>query len=187
MLNYSDAFLLIVPIYIIALIVGVLKKYPISKHIILALISMYITLLIAVTLFPLPISKNLIELRRLDVVSTNNFIPFQSIYDLITNTNISTMLRNIVGNVLLLVPFGFLIPMLFKKLRNLKNIFIASLLFSFMIETTQFLISIILGFNYKIVDVDDVILNVMGGLIGYIAYKLIYAIFKRSTDTIKLS
>ena len=35
MLNFSDALLLIIPIYILLLIWGIIKKYSISKHILL--------------------------------------------------------------------------------------------------------------------------------------------------------
>ena len=49
----------------------------------------------------------------------------------------------------------------------------------------QFIISIILGYNYKVVDIDDIILNIMGGIIGYILYKLVCIIFELNDKKIR--
>ena len=101
MLNFSDALLLIIPIYILLLIWGIIKKYSISKHILLFGMGVYITLVIAITLFPLPTSIEFIQLMRLDNVSTNNLIPFKSIYNLIKLNTVNVILKNILGNILL--------------------------------------------------------------------------------------
>ena len=116
MLNFSDALLLIIPIYILLLIWGIIKKYSTSKHILLFGMGVYITLVIAITLFPLPTSIEFIQLMRLDNVSTNNLIPFKSIYNLIKLNTVNVILKNILGNILLLVPLGFIIPLIQKKL-----------------------------------------------------------------------
>lgn len=181
MLNFSDALLLIIPIYILLLIWGIIKKYSISKHILLLGIGVYITLVIAITLFPLPISREFIQLMRLDNISTNNLIPFKSIYNLIKLNTVNVILKNI----LLLVPLGFIIPLMQKKFTNIKSIFISSLIFSLIIESMQFIISIILGYNYKVVDIDDIILNTIGGIIGYILYKLVCIIFELNDKKIR--
>ena len=49
----------------------------------------------------------------------------------------------------------------------------------------QFIISIILGYNYKVVDIDDIILNTIGGIIGYILYKLVCIIFELNDKKIR--
>ena len=185
MLNFSDALLLILPIYILLLIWGIIKKYSISKHILLFGMGVYITLVIAITLFPLPTSIEFIQLMRLDNISTNNLIPFKSIYNLIKLNTVNVILKNILGNILLLVPLGFIIPLMQKKFTNIKSIFISSLIFSLIIESMQFIISIILGYNYKVVDIDDIILNIMGGIIGYILYKLVCIIFELNDKKIR--
>ena len=84
-----------------------------------------------------------------------------------------------------MVPLGFIIPLIQKKFNNIKSIFISSLIFSLIIESMQFIISIILGYNYKVVDIDDIILNTIGGIIGYILYKLVCIIFELNDKKIR--
>ena len=70
------------------------------------------------------------------------------------------------------MPFGFLICVLFKKCRNIKAAFISGVCFSLIIELSQFIISLFLGYTYKITDIDDLILNTIGALLGFFIYKL---------------
>ncbi len=70
---------------------------------------------------------------------------------------------NILGNIVLLVPIGFLIPFVFTKI-NWKQIILVSILYSFIIEGIQAILHI------GIFDIDDVILNAMGIIIGYWKY-----------------
>ena len=70
------------------------------------------------------------------------------------------------------MPFGFLICVLFKKCRNIKATFISRVCFSLIIELSQFIISLFLGYTYKITDIDDLILNSFGALLGFFIYKL---------------
>ncbi|MGU8605254.1 VanZ family protein, partial [Clostridium perfringens] len=68
---------------------------------------------------------------------------------------------------------GFLIPLLFKKIHNVGSIFIVSFGISLTIELIQLLTG--LGFF----DVDDIILNVLGGIIGYLILKILVEIFNK--------
>ncbi|MFM6944257.1 MAG: VanZ family protein [Bacteroidota bacterium] len=67
---------------------------------------------------------------------------------------------NIIGNIVLLVPLGFLIPFVFTR-TNWKQIIVVSILSSFLIEGIQAILHI------GIFDIDDVILNAIGIMIGY--------------------
>ena len=77
-------------------------------------------------------------------------------------------LINLLGNILLFMPIGFMIPKLWKKLRNYFKFFFITLLIILAIELLQ--LFTLLG----CCDVDDVILNMTGLTAGYI----IWAIFK---------
>lgn len=61
--------------------------------------------------------------------------------------------------------------MLFKKKSFLKSLAF-TVLFSVAIETAQFLIGLKIGYRYRSVDIDDVILNMMGGIIGCGLYRI---------------
>ena len=94
------------------------------------------------------------------------------IIPLIDNGSIFLMLKNILGNILLFLPFGLITPYIFKKLKNLKSMLITSLIISCSIETIQ-LIEYILSIseNTRITDINDIILNVLGSFIGFYILK----------------
>ena len=73
---------------------------------------------------------------------------------------------NLAGNVLAFVPFGFFLPILNRNTRGLLRMGLFTFEFSLMIETIQ-LVSKVGTF-----DVDDLILNTLGGILGYGAFTL---------------
>jgi glycopeptide antibiotics resistance protein len=81
----------------------------------------------------------------------------------------SVSFRLMVGNILAFVPLGVLLPMALR-VRNpfltLATVAVGALTVSVLIEATQFLISQALGYSYRSTDIDDVVLNVSGALIG---------------------
>ena len=80
---------------------------------------------------------------------------------------------NIGGNILLLLPLGLLLPILWTNLRNLKKIFLIGLFTSLSIEILQ-LIENILYLGFRSVDIDDVIFNVIGIILGYSLFKVLH-------------
>ncbi len=68
------------------------------------------------------------------------------------------------GNLLLFVPAGWLLPKIFRKMRRFFPFFFTALGTIFLIEAVQ-LFTLLGSF-----DVDDVILNMSGILMGFIAY-----------------
>ena len=75
-------------------------------------------------------------------------------------------ITNLVGNVFAFSPFGFLLPVMTEKKRGLIKVVLGSFLFSLIIESCQYI------FKVGVSDVDDLLLNTIGGLIGYIIYKI---------------
>lgn len=73
---------------------------------------------------------------------------------------------NLAGNVLIFTPLGFLPPLLWRRWRH----WWAALLLS---AGTSCLIEFLQLFVERSVDVDDVILNTLGGLVGYLLFCLI--------------
>jgi glycopeptide antibiotics resistance protein len=69
------------------------------------------------------------------------------------------------GNILWFVPFGFLLPLLIERHRFVKTM-LAGLMFSLAIETLQFV------FYKGVAEIDDLILNSLGVLIGFCLCKL---------------
>lgn len=84
-----------------------------------------------------------------------------------------SVVLNLVGNVAGFIPFGIMIPFLSKKRRNFFLVTLLTLEFSLFIEVTQ-LITKAGSF-----DVDDLLLNTIGGSIGYIVFVIANAFLKR--------
>ena len=98
--------------------------------------------------------------------SSSNFIPFKEMFRY--DFGSAMFYKNVVGNMLMFIPFGFFTSY-FLKLKKFYSVFLLTLLTSVTIETTQLLIG-------RVFDIDDIILNVIGGLIGYFIFKIIYKI-----------
>ncbi|ABX43825.1 VanZ family protein [Lachnoclostridium phytofermentans ISDg] len=80
-------------------------------------------------------------------------------------------LVNMVGNVVAFMPFGFCLPMISLKRRGFFSILFWSFGLSLTIETIQLL------YQIGTFDVDDLLLNTIGGVLGYISYKIMLAIY----------
>lgn len=165
-------------VYIIFLILSVIYAVK-NKKTILELIctNLFIILIlcvIAITIFPIPIQSEVLESgRKYGYGHVNNFIPFASIYQIISLNHYYISIRQIGGNLCMLIPLGIYAPFYFKGMNKFKNFLLLAFLFSAGIEFLQFFIGFILQFNYRSEDVDDIILNVSGAIIGYIIYLII--------------
>jgi len=74
---------------------------------------------------------------------------------------------NLAGNVLGFVPFGFLTPVLFPIAKRMVSVICLTFLLSLGFETLQ------LVFRVGSFDVDDLLLNTLGGILGYIVYRIV--------------
>lgn len=86
---------------------------------------------------------------------------------------IMAVMLNLVGNVAAFVPFGFFLPVISHKCRSLFYMIFFSFEFSLIVETIQ-LVSKVGSF-----DVDDMILNTIGGAIGYLIYMVLQRIRRK--------
>jgi len=131
------------------------------------LLFVYFNAVISITLFPIPFDKRYIAFNVEHGIGRKfNFVPFMFIKDLISN--ISRDRIPVFGNMVLLFPLGCLVPLIFKRINNLVKTTLVGLVIAIGIETLQFIISYFLGFRYRSVDVDDLILNTTGTVIGYL-------------------
>lgn len=99
---------------------------------------------------------------------TTNFMPFETIFRYINYSqyfNWDTIIINLLGNLLIFTPMGFLLPLLSKKFRKAGVILCLGFFASLSVETIQFI------FTVGSADIDDLILNTIGAWLGYLAYK----------------
>ena len=92
-----------------------------------------------------------------------NLVPFVNLLDYESKKD---LLLNIIGNFALFIPTGIVTPILYRNLDSLKKVTLTGFLISLTIEIIQ------LPFAVRASDVDDLILNTAGCLLGYALYRL---------------
>lgn len=104
-----------------------------------------------------------------------NLTPFKEIfrYELMS----SAFIKQVLGNIVLFVPLGYFVSY-YCKIKGIVGITIISLLSSVTIEIVQHFIG-------RSVDIDDVILNVVGGIVGFLLYKLFKSINEKLPNFMK--
>lgn len=70
-------------------------------------------------------------------------------------------------NAVMFLPFGFLLPVLWRKCRNWKATTLAGFATSALIELLQL-------FCFRATDVDDLLMNTLGALLGYLLARAIF-------------
>ncbi len=98
--------------------------------------------------------------------STNNFIPFKEI--LRYNITDRLFYKNVLGNMLMFLPYGFFVSYLLDNKKSTVPL-ILTIIASCSIEFVQLSIG-------RVFDIDDIILNICGGLLGYFIYHLLDSI-----------
>lgn len=93
----------------------------------------------------------------------SNFVPFKEIFRYEIGSRL--FIRNIIGNILLFLPYGYFATDYLKPKKMYTCLFL-TMLVSITIEVVQLNIG-------RTFDIDDVILNTCGGILGYYLYRLI--------------
>ena len=98
-----------------------------------------------------------------------NFVPFMKLMDY---PRLSEAWLNLIGNTTMFIPLGIVWPSVFKKLNTHAKVIVAGVGVSLCIEILQ------LPFFSRVTDIDDLILNSFGYIIGYGIYLLVKKLSK---------
>ena len=134
------------------------------------LLLVYICLVVIVRLTFFPFSKVDGKVQPLLFAPSNiipfrlNFLPFVNLMDYEVRRE---ALINVIGNSFLFLPVGIVYPIVYKKLNTHGKIIAAGVGTSLAIEILQLL------FFDRVTDIDDLILNSAGYLLGYGIYLLV--------------
>jgi len=79
-------------------------------------------------------------------------------------------------NILLFVPFGFFLKFIWPDINKLKYIVLSGFSFSLLIEISQLL-------SNRQTDIDDLILNTLGTLLGYFLYRIFFRTTEKTVPT----
>ncbi len=148
--------------------------------------AVYIIFVIKVIIFKYPLAQlyAIAGTWRKDVIleglGTANFMPFRTIKMYIDYAYKLNSVENLAGNILVLVPFGFFLPLLSDGALRLADVFIYAFTFVLGMEAFQ------LFSAFGAFDVDDILLNCLGAVIGYGCYRLMtYVSYKKNAVSLK--
>ena len=133
-----------------------------AKHIAVTVILLMLFIIYFIVLFRITIFRD--SYFRFPSV---NLIPFTTVADDLQITLYRNNIMGIVhllGNLAVFFPLGYLTAALFPKMRKLTKVMLLSFALSLFIETCQYI------FACGVADIDDVILNTLGGMVGYWVY-----------------
>lgn len=88
---------------------------------------------------------------------------FGTLFSFNTGGKMQYIVANLGGNIIMFIPIGALVPLVFKKAHNGFVTLLVGFALSFLIEFSQL-------FTYRGTDIDDIILNVAGCMIGYLCF-----------------
>lgn len=178
---------------IILLLMGPFSVYQYKKYgyinrlktIVLISFVFYIVSAFCLVILPLP-SYNYIPKEAIKP----QLVPFTALMDIGKEFNImidknfsivqaifkNKAILQIIFNLMLMAPLGFFITYYFK--RELKTIIIITFIVSLFFEVTQLTGNFgMYNFAYRLFDVDDLIINTLGGIVGYCTVPLANKIF----------
>lgn len=143
----------------------------------LILSFMYISLaaIIRFTFFPMALADGKVQPLVFDSSTAFpfriNLFPFVNLFDY---DNKRDLLLNVIGNIAMFIPVGILLPIAYNRLNTFWKVLAAGAGVSLCIEILQ------LPFGARASDIDDLILNTIGVIIGYAVYSLIISLKKKT-------
>lgn len=141
-----------VSIMIVLLPVMLILRYTVfrqsgtKKNILILLYALYLSAVFTAVGIP--------TINHLTVHAEIHFIP------LVDSLNLTSFL-----NVILFVPLGFLLPTIWSDYRSFRRTLVMGLGFSLIIEILQI-------FTFRLTDIDDLITNTLGTILGYYSSKI---------------
>ncbi len=171
--TYTQMFIAISVLWVVIRVICSIKnrKFDIKRELQLLLVYICIVVVARFTFFPFSKVNGVIQPLVLDTSNIwpfrVNFVPFVHMTDYPTKGEI---LLNFIGNTTMFIPLGIVWPSVFKKLDTHLKVITAGVGFSLIIEIMQ------LPFFDRVTDIDDLILNSVGFIIGYGIYLLSKAI-----------
>ena len=140
------------------------------------LLLVYVCIIVVARFTFFPFSKVNGEIQPLVYESVKvypfriNWIPFVNLFDY---PEMRDILINVIGNTAMFIPLGIVWPSVYKGLDTHGKVISAGIGVSLCIEILQF------PFYDRVSDVDDLLLNSLGFIIGYLLYLLAKLVSKK--------
>ncbi len=141
-----------------------------NRKLILSLFLIAYTILLLKALFFKYISPfEFFDADRL-MIRNVNLVPFDSVYRYYRSFDMIALM-NVIGNIVIFIPMPIFLQVYINKI-SFRNCIYITFLTSIAVEVIQYV------FSLGITDIDDIMLNTLGGIIGVLIYGLLLKIFK---------
>ena len=175
-ISYTSMVVFISIIWCLVRMICVIKTKQVNWKREFQLLFVYICLVVVARFAFFPFSKVNGEIQPLVFESAKaipfrvNWIPFVKLFDY---PEMRDILINVIGNTAMFIPLGIVWPSVYKGLDIHWKIISAGIGFSLCIEILQ------LPFYDRVSDIDDLLLNSLGFIIGYLLYLLAKLVSKK--------
>lgn len=161
LLQISPVFLLgIVPIlFLLFMIFGRDNRIPKVKTTVLSLVMYYYLCVLLTNIVGMPTLREFVRISQLgeSIFNPNiNLIPLSDGFSL-----------SFILNIFLFIPMGFLCPFISKTFGTLRTTVLIGVVFSLLVEIIQMFTL------YRATDINDLLTNVIGTMIGYLCFRLV--------------
>ena len=165
--------LFIIIVLIMTMIDIIKKRIHFETIVIKNLFALYLLLLIKITI--LPIWIDVVYMPQVNIMEMIQFVPFHTIIENLTDGYYIP----IIGNILLLMPLIIGISLLKSEKISKKKLLVIGVACSLLIEMVQLITDIITKTNAHILDIDDVILNIVGIILSLLLVDPVKRLWKR--------
>lgn len=144
------------------------KRIDWKREAILLLMYINLAVILRFTFFPMSKVDGHIQPLVFDMATAFpfrvNLLPLVNLFDYDSKRD---LLLNVIGNAAMFVPSGIVLPIVYKRLNTFWKVLTTGTGISLCIEIIQ------LPFSVRATDIDDLILNTIGVIVGYGIYTLI--------------
>jgi len=149
------------------------RGVPAGRLLLTAAALFHCVAVLALTIFPIPITAEAIAAARAAAIVDHNSTLLATFARQLSDGFDANEARQLIGNALLLMPMGIWAPMLWRAFSGWLPFLALALGASLAIELGQLGMSALVGFPYRIADVDDVTVNTAGALLAFAAWRAV--------------
>ena len=144
------------------------KQIDWKREAVLLLMFINLAVILRFTFFPMSKVDGHIQPLVFDMATAFPFrVNLLPLVNLLDYDSMRDLLLNVIGNVAMFIPSGIVLPIVYKRLDTFGRVLVAGAGISLCIEIIQ------LPFRVRATDIDDLVLNTVGVIVGYGLYSLI--------------
>jgi glycopeptide antibiotics resistance protein len=130
-----------------------------------SLLVVWVLIAVDMLFFPVLVQAAVRE-SRLEYGVGMSFAPLHTVFELIGRESPFQAVRQIGGNLGVLLPVGLLAPALWTSLRDWRRMVVVAVCLGVGVEATQFALDLTHWWD-RVVDIDDAMLNAVGVMLGF--------------------